>query len=135
MGDTAIQAGELDRKLGYTKTALEEIEGRYDIELNFKMVGLSEIPDVKGFAEKGLPEGPGGQHGLDFVVPPGFPGDSFPFRATSGEHVQVTPKGQGSAGGVTQNITQIFNDEGAAALGMAVVRKFGRDRLNAGMGR
>jgi hypothetical protein len=35
--------------------------------------------------------GPGGANGLDFVVPPGFPNDSFPFRAQSGERVQVTP--------------------------------------------
>ena len=43
--------------------------------------------------------GPGGANGLDFVVPPGYPGDSFPFRAQSGERVQVTPKSAGSGDG------------------------------------
>lgn len=30
-------------------------------------------------------------HGADFIVPPGFPNDTFPMRVQSGEHVQVTP--------------------------------------------
>lgn len=33
--------------------------------------------------------------GADFVVPPGFPNDSFPMRVQSGEHVVVTPAAQG----------------------------------------
>lgn len=32
--------------------------------------------------------------GADFVVPPGYPDDSFQMRVTSGEHVSVTPAGQ-----------------------------------------
>jgi hypothetical protein len=31
--------------------------------------------------------------GADFVVPPGYPNDSFPMAVTSGEHVVVTPAG------------------------------------------
>jgi hypothetical protein len=83
------------------------------------------------------PEGPGGQHGLDMVVPPGFPNDSFPIWTSSGEHVSVTPKGQQRQGvsQFTQHITQHFYDEGAAALGLAVVRKGRREVLNASMGR
>lgn len=42
----------------------------------------------------GWVEGPGAQHGANFIVPPGFPNDSFPLRVESGEHVQVTPAGQ-----------------------------------------
>jgi len=29
--------------------------------------------------------------GADFIVPPGYPNDSYVFRAESGEHVEVTP--------------------------------------------
>lgn len=35
--------------------------------------------------------------GADFVVPPGFPNDSYPMRVQSGEHVQVTPAGKGDS--------------------------------------
>ena len=41
---------------------------------------------------------PGGQHGLDMTVPPGFPNDSFPILATSGERVSITPAGKKGAG-------------------------------------
>lgn len=48
------------------------------------------------------------QGGADFVVPPGYPGDSFPMRVSSGERVQVTPRGQGGnlpAINITQNFS------------------------------
>ncbi len=38
--------------------------------------------------------GPGGQAGLNMIVPSGFPNDSFPLRASSGEHVAITPANQ-----------------------------------------
>jgi uncharacterized coiled-coil protein SlyX len=34
----------------------------------------------------------GYQHGANFIVPPGYPNDSFPFMAESGERVIVMPK-------------------------------------------
>jgi hypothetical protein len=37
--------------------------------------------------------------GADFVVPPGYEGDTYPMRVSSGEHVQVTPAGGGGGGG------------------------------------
>lgn len=49
-------------------------------------------------------DGIGGASGLDFVVPAGYPNDSFgPIWAQSGERVQVTPAGQvtNNMGGVT----------------------------------
>jgi len=54
-------------------------------------------------------EGPGGANGLNFIVPPGYPNDSFPIRVESGEHVQVTPAGQTQQmmGGAT-NVTNYF---------------------------
>jgi len=47
-----------------------------------------------------------GQHGLDFMVPSGFPNDSFrvPLNVSSGERVQVTPANQ-----VTNNSTNSTN--------------------------
>jgi len=116
-----------------TITALEGVH-----EITFK-VNVTGDPIPGSITSKNIltedpTAGPGHQHGTNFVVPPGFPNDTYPMRVTSGEHVQVTPKGQGG-GGVTQNITQNFYDEGAAALGMAVVREGSRSRLNASMGR
>ena len=49
----------------------------------------------------------GAQHGADFVVPPGFPRDSFPMGVTSGERVIVIPRGgqmAGAAGNVSINV-------------------------------
>ena len=48
----------------------------------------------------GLPGKPGATpnggfaSGADFIVPSGYPNDSFPMRVQSGEHVQVTPAGK-----------------------------------------
>jgi hypothetical protein len=57
--------------------------------------------------------GPGHSHGADFVVPPGFPNDSFAMNVESGERVIVIPPGGQQArggSGKTVNIgTQIFN--------------------------
>ncbi len=45
----------------------------------------------------------GGANGLNFMVPPGFPNDSFgPIFVQSGEQVVVTPAGK-SSGGNTNN--------------------------------
>ena len=56
--------------------------------------------------------GPGGQHGLSMTVPGGYPNDTFPIRASSGEHVEITPKGGGSKGIV---IINNYNNSAAAA--------------------
>ncbi len=47
------------------------------------------------------------QHGANFIVPPGFEGDRFPIRVSSGEHVSVTPAGQSAPHGP---ITFIINE-------------------------
>jgi hypothetical protein len=105
--------------------------------IEFQIVTKGKIPDVSG----GKITVPGGQHGLDFIVPSGYkePYQPFLFGAESGERVTVTPHGQSQGRDVITNnhqyVTQNFHSEGAAALGMAITRKFGRDRLNASMGR
>lgn len=53
------------------------------------------------------PQGLGGLHGLDFIVPPGFSGDTFPIQASSGERVVVETKQQQRQG------TSISSFEGA----------------------
>ena len=65
------------------------------------------------------PKGPGGQRGLNMIVPPGYPNDTYPIRVSSGELVTVTPPGQ-KAGASTVSITNNYYDEGAAALGLAM---------------
>jgi hypothetical protein len=60
----------------------------------------------------------GYQTGADFVVPPGFAGDKFPFMASTGERVQVTPAGDvgnergggGNWGALAAEIQQLRND-------------------------
>lgn len=57
-----------------------------------------------------------GQRGLDFVVPPGFPGDSafVPLKVSSGERVIVVPQG-GGVPSVSGGDTVIINDRLALA--------------------
>ena len=44
--------------------------------------------------------------GANFTVPGGYPNDSYPMLVSSGEHVQVTPKGGGgSSSGVNINLS------------------------------
>ena len=68
--------------------------------------GYQAPPDAGG------PQGPGYASGADFVVPPGYPNDSYPMRVQSGEHVTVTPAGQ-QRGGNTYNLYVTAMDGGA----------------------
>lgn len=51
--------------------------------------------------------GAGYERGGSFIVPEGFPRDSFPMRVSSGERVTVTPKSH--VGGASSGATFIFN--------------------------
>jgi len=62
----------------------------------------------------------GGAHGLSGVVPGGFPNDSFLIGATSGEHVQVTPRGQG--GGMVINNVNVYGVQTDSQLFDAVTK-------------
>jgi hypothetical protein len=55
-----------------------------------------------------LRSGLGHASGANFVVPPGFPNDSFPMRVQSGEHVQVTPAGK-SSGTNGNGVTLVYS--------------------------
>lgn len=49
-------------------------------------------------------------NGANFIVPPGYPNDSFPMRVQSGEHVQVTPAGKsGKSGGFGSGVTIVYS--------------------------
>jgi hypothetical protein len=58
------------------------------------------------------------QHGGDFVVPPGFPNDTYPMLVSSGERVTVQPQGQASS-----QIVVNVNGIGGADLAAIIRRK------------
>lgn len=75
---------------------------------------------VRGLASN---VGEGFQFGGDFVVPPGYEGDTYPMRVNSGERVTVTPKSEvagtfrGGGGGLTISGTiNIFGAGGKEAF-------------------
>lgn len=73
---------------------------------------VSQTPSLPSYTNQPIrppQSGPQAQRGADFVVPPGYPGDSFPMRVSSGERVQVTPAGQGGGNIPAINITQNFS--------------------------
>jgi hypothetical protein len=96
---------------------LSELQGRADA-LAAKLGGMGGpegggggLPDPTGGGGGGgydpgtsptggpLP-GPGGASGLDMMIPPGFPNDTFPLRASSGERAIIqTPAQQARGGG------------------------------------
>ena len=66
----------------------------------------------------------GGQHGLDMIVPGGYPDDSYPVRATSGERVTITPAGEKTAGITIGSLTMQINKP--VANGEQLYREFKR---------
>jgi TP901 family phage tail tape measure protein len=70
------------------RTVYNAIRDVINLVPNFFGSGLFALSGGKTFQQLGLAEG--GQ----FVVPPGFPNDSFPIGVSSGEFVSVTPAGQ-----------------------------------------
>ncbi len=95
-------------------------------------------PKPKKEPIKPKPKGGGGgiqaAAGIDFIVPPGYPNDSFPMRVQSGEHVRVTPAGQmnsGTGGGMTQNNNITINDPINSAIWYAKIYGDQRAMLDA----
>lgn len=69
----------------------------------------------------------GGATGLDMIVPQGYPNDSFPIWAQSGEHVKITPPGQSSGGNVTMyNTFTVPNEATARAVAKELARELNR---------
>ena len=135
-----IEAGEIpieadpgdmaEKKLDTLKDKLDKLtQDVWNIDVALNILGGGKQPKPPGSSN-----GPGGQHGLDIIVPSGFPGDTYPVRASSGERVTITPAGSSySYGGDTINIYN--NNAAAAVLTKAMVADRKRARLNASMGR
>lgn len=69
------------------------------------------------------PPGPGGANGLDMIVPPGYPNDSFNVRAQSGERVQITQPGQSGAPIIGQ--VNVYNDQDVEVIAHRVAAIIG----------
>lgn len=106
-GNVAVQ-GMLDEqllKLTNITAYLNSLNGKtfsYTLRANMEAnnVGVVTMPSMQGppaSSNPGAPapalwnEVPGGQHGLDMIVPGGYQNDSFPVWASSGEHIKITP--------------------------------------------
>jgi hypothetical protein len=72
----------------------------------------------------------------NFVIPPGFPADSFTMGLTSGERVTVDRPGSpaGGSGGDTIIIQQHNYNPAAAAISNAEIRRMRRGRFDRRMG-
>jgi|GEM_PF-3452516 len=101
--------------------AYNQLQKLYDKIQTFKWVQINISASVNGggnytnptsngnggYVDPGTGSGygPGGANGLDIIVPPGYPNDTYPVRASSGERVVILTQDQvgNGAGGV--NIT------------------------------
>lgn len=91
---TAYQAAlNIRNNIGGTLQDARNTVGNLEADLA-KLVEKELLLRIRAIVSYGTEEGPGGQHGLSMTVPPGYPNDTYPLRATSGEHVEITPAGQ-----------------------------------------
>jgi hypothetical protein len=114
--ESAEAAIALKKEMDLAREALENISKIWEIKVQKSVhtaYTQSGVPSPDAPAMPPPPTGPPPptdtpqmQHGGSFTVPPGYPGDTFPMRVSSGEHVSVTPRGKGRRG-VT--INQFFN--------------------------
>ena len=71
-----------------------------------------------------------GASGLDFTVPPGYPGDSFgPIWAQSGERVTISPDGKGSGATITNNYYITNMNPETAAMNAAIIQSREMEQL------
>jgi hypothetical protein len=75
---------------------------KIDVLLDWQAGSIPTIPATSPAARSNIP---GAALGADFVVPSGFPNDTYPLMVSSGEHVTVEPRGGGGQGGNTSNVT------------------------------
>ncbi len=102
-GEAMRKAEEKAFKLGETLADITSKE--WDLYFNIHVKG--KIPNIPGKGEGGIPFAKGGS----FTVPGGYPNDSFliPMALTSGEHVEVTPKGKQQKNDGDPVIINIYN--------------------------
>jgi hypothetical protein len=72
----------------YVATLSNNINGLTDKTVTVTTRVITEEYLIKKYGE------PGYQHGANFIVPPGYPNDSYRMNVESGEHVVVTPANQ-----------------------------------------
>lgn len=123
LGTTVITAEQASLMVGNLASAAQAAAGNYNIHFNITSTG--QIPQLGSSADVTQKSGEnavGLASGADFIVPPGYPNDSYgPIYVQSGEHVQVTPPGQAqnSGGSSAPPIVQVFLDSQQIA---AIVR-------------
>ena len=84
-----------------------------DVGFNFEGNQGRELTDEQ--KRLGRQGGIKGKHGVDMVVPSGFADDTFPFRASSGERVTITPQAAAPARGGTTTINVVTTPENVQA--------------------
>jgi len=89
----------LDIPIEDAKTKLLEMDGQ---TLTTELIINMRVGTGSQYRHFLFEDGIGGQYGLDMIVPPGYPNDTFPILASSGEHVKITPQGE------TNNYNQPF---------------------------
>jgi hypothetical protein len=106
--DGVVTEDELNAALGRTSDELDDVEtgarevGQSLIDLKEKAEAVAKSytmtfhVNVKGNIPRVENYGGGGeyQHGGDFIVPPGFPNDTYPISVSSGERVVVMTQAQ-----------------------------------------
>lgn len=111
--EQAPAVDEFGDEAAFLADQVDRMQGHHNVTIDFNVTGLdvlqsaqntvNEMQANQGDAFPGSTPPPPSQpppptrgaSGLDFVVPPGYPNDSFgPVFVQSGEHVKVTPAGE-----------------------------------------
>lgn len=136
--NAGTSADDAATKVGNLRTALENLPTERTVRVRAQVDDMPPLPDWLtdgsgggGNNNKGG-DGKGNKKaamGANFIVPPGYPGDSFNLAVSSGEHVVVTPGTEkGKAGGVTiqQLIIQVMgaNSQSPRAWGEQLASAF-----------
>ncbi len=94
--DSAGQVENFAKQVEALRDRINELKDK-KVTITLDTIGNAPPVDVGGDANTAKY---GGASGLDYTVPPGYPHDSYPVRAQSGERVIVMPAGQsGPVGG------------------------------------
>lgn len=95
------------------RAVLNQIPSSKTLTVKVKVTGLEALNNIPGGSATSpkpgpRPSGGKGATGLDMIIPPGFPRDSFPIWTTSGERVRVETPGQQKSNGPTYNIVNNY---------------------------
>jgi len=89
---SVVKAETMEAIAGYISSVLKTVPFPANVLLAAAGGGL-----VSGLMDKALSSIPNFSGGGDFVVPSGYPNDSYPMLVESGERVQITPANAGSS--------------------------------------